>query len=156
MLSLRLNYIVIPLLAVITGSAASYFADSGRAWYGTINLPMWFPSNSVMFPVWTIILLLSAVSVLIVWNKYSKQKNFYIIIGLFILSAIISVGWNIFFFSHQQIGLAFIQSVLLISNIILLIVLIWEFCPVAASCLIPYSMWVLFSTVFTFNVWLMN
>jgi tryptophan-rich sensory protein len=105
---------------------------------------------------WTVIFILSSVAVLIVWNRYSAQKNFRLIMTLFILNALINVGWYILFFGHQQIGLAFFQAVLLVSNVVLLIVLIWKFCPLAATCLLPYSLWVVFSTILTFNVWLMN
>jgi tryptophan-rich sensory protein len=155
---IRLNYFLIPLLVVITGSAASYFAQTGRVWYKTINLPIWIwtPSNTLMVAAWAVIFILSSVAVLIVWNRYSAQKNFRLIMTLFILNAVINIGWYILFFGHQQLGLAFFQAVLLVSNVALLIVLIWKFCPLAATCLLPYSLWVIFSTIFTFNVWLMN
>ena len=155
---IRLNYFLIPLLVIITGSAASYFAQTGRLWYKTINFPIWIwtPSNTMMEIVWTVIFILSSFAVLIVWNRYSAEKNFKLIMTLFILNAVINVGWYILFFSHQQIGLAFFEAVLLVSNVTLLIVLIWKFCPLAATCLLPYSLWVIFSTILTFNVWLMN
>jgi len=156
LLNLRLNYLVIPLLAVIAASAASYFAETGRILNNSIDLPIWTPPNSFAGILVTIVFLISAVSVLIIWNRYSTQKNFKLIIGLFILSAIVNIGWNILFFDQHQLALAFFQSVFLISNIILLIVLIWRFCPLAASFLLPYSLWVLFSIILTLNVWAIN
>ncbi len=155
-LKIRLNYLLIPLLVVITGSAASYFAESGIDWYKSLNLPAWTPSTDLIKTVWTVIFVLSSASILIVWNKYSNQKHFELIIGLFILNAVLNVGWNILFFNNQQIGLAVFQALLLVSNIALLIVLIWKFCRLAACLLLPYSLWVLYSTVLSFNVWLMN
>ena len=155
-MKLRYNYFIIPLLVLITGSAASYFAQSGVTWYKTLNLPEWTPSSSVIVSVWTIIFVLSGISILIVWNRYSKQKHFGLIIGLFILNGIINVGWNIIFFSNQQIGLAFFQALLLTINVILLVVLIWRFCPLAATCLLPYSIWVIFFTLLTYYVWMLN
>jgi tryptophan-rich sensory protein len=153
---LKLNYLFIPLFVVITASAASYFADVGRAWYKTINLPQWTPSNSIMVIAWITIFILTSISILIVWNKYSSQKGFGIIISLFVLNALLNVGWNILFFTQQQIGLAFFQAILLASNVILLIALIWKFCPLAACLLFPYSIWVVFATVLTYNVWMLN
>jgi tryptophan-rich sensory protein len=141
---------------IITASAASYFAETGRAWYMTINLPDWTPSGSVMVLAWTIIFVLSSLSLLILWNKHSSEKNFGVIIALFVLNALLIVGWNILFFSHQQIGLAFFQAMLLVANLILLIFLIWRLSPLAAYLLVPYSLYVLFSTVLTFNVWMIN
>ena len=156
LLKFKPNYILIPLLVVITGSAASYFAESGRQWYKSINIPGWVILGSYTEIVWTIIFILSSISILIIWNNYSTQKNFKLIIGLFILNAIIHVGWNIFLFSNQQLGLAVFQSILMISAAVTLITLTWKCCPLAATCLLPYSVWVLFSTILTINVWMIN
>lgn len=141
---------------IITASAASYFAETGRAWYKTINLPGWTPPGSLMVLAWTIIFVLSSISLLIIWNKHSSEKNFGVVITLFVVNALLIVGWNILFFSHQQLGLAFFQAMLLIINLFFMIFFTWRFSMVAAYLLIPYSLYLLFSTVLTFEVWLMN
>ena len=153
---LKINYLLIPLFAIITASAASYFADVGMVWYKTINVPDWTPSNSLMVIAWTMIFVLSSISVLLIWNKYSSVKNFGLVISLFSLNAVLVVGWNILFFGQQLMGLAFFQAILLVADLVLLIVLIWRFCPFAAFLLLPYSLWVSFATVLTFNVWMIN
>ncbi|MCW8803576.1 MAG: tryptophan-rich sensory protein [Ignavibacteriaceae bacterium] len=156
MTRIKPNFFFIPLFVIITASAASYFADVGMAWYKTINLPSWTPSGSIMVLAWTIIFILSSLSLLIIWNKHSSEKKFGVIIALFVLNALLIVSWNILFFSHQQIGLAFFQAMLLVANLILLIILIWRVSPLAAYLLVPYSLYILFSTVLTFNVWMIN
>jgi tryptophan-rich sensory protein len=153
---LRLNYFIIPLFVIITASAASHFADSGMAWYKTIILPNYTPSNNLMVIAWITIFVFTSASILIIWNRYSNENNFSLIIGLFVMNAVINVGWNILFFTQQQIGIAFFEAILLAVNIVLLIVLIWRFCPLAACLLFPYSLWVLFATLLTFNVWILN
>jgi benzodiazapine receptor len=150
------NYFFIPLFVIITASAASYFADTGRVWYKTINLPDWTPSNSLMVIMWTIIFILTSLSILIIWNKYSSEKKFGVVISLFVLNALFIVGWNILFFSNQMMSLAFIQAVLLNLNLFFLVLLIWRFSPLAAYLLLPYSAWVIFSTALTLNVWILN
>ena len=155
-LKFRINYLLIPLFVVITASAASHFADAGLAWYKTINLPGWTFSNLFMLNIWIIIFVFTSLSILIIWNRYSKERNFSLIIALFVLNAIINVGWSILFYTQQQLGLALFESVLLVFNISLLIGLVWRFCPLAACMLFPYSVWVIFTTVLTFNVWMMN
>jgi len=155
-LKFRLNYLLIPLFVVITASAASHFADAGLAWYKTINLPGWIFSNLFMLNIWIIIFVFTSLSILIIWNRYSKERNFSLIIGLFVLNAIINVGWSILFYTQQQLGLALFESILLMFNIFLLIGLIWRFCPIAACMLFPYSVWVIFVTALTLNVWIIN
>ncbi|MGB5288396.1 MAG: TspO/MBR family protein [Ignavibacteriaceae bacterium] len=152
----KINYLLIPLFAIITASAASYFAATGRAWYQTINLPAWTPSGSIMVLAWTIIFVLSAISLLIVWNKYSSEKNFRLIVALFILNGMLIVGWNVLFFSHHLMDLAFLHAIFLIINLFLLIILIWRISATAAYLLIPYFAYLIFSTVLTFNVWMIN
>ena len=152
----RPNFFFIPLLVIITASASSYFADTGRSWYSTINLPAWTPSNSMMVIIWTVIFILTSISILIIWNKYSSEKKFKIVISLFVVNAILIVGWNILFFSHQMMGFAFIQAVLLILNLFFLVLFIWRFSRTAAYLLMPYSVWIIFSTVLTLNVWMLN
>jgi tryptophan-rich sensory protein len=155
-LKFRINYLLIPLFVVITASAASHFADAGLAWYKTINIPGWTFSNMFMLNIWIIIFVFTSLSILIIWNRYSKERNFNLIIVLFVLNAVINVGWSILFYSQQQLGLALFESVLLVFNISLLIGLIWRICPLAACMLLPYSVWVILATVLTINAWTMN
>ena len=150
------NFFFIPLLVIITASASSYFADTGRSWYRTINLPAWTPSNSVMVLIWTVIFILTSISILIIWNKYASEKNFKMVISLFVMNALLIVGWNVLFFSHQMMGFAFIQAMLLIFDLLFLVLFIWRFSRIAAYLLLPYSAWIIFSTVLTLNVWMLN
>jgi len=150
------NYFFIPLFVIITASAASYFAETGRAWYKTINLPDWTPDGSLMVLIWTIIFILITISLLIIWNKHSSEKNFGIVISLFVLNGLLVVGWNVIFFSYQQPGIAFFEAILLIASLFMLIIFIWRFSRLAAYLLIPYNIYLLFSTVLTFNVWMIN
>jgi len=155
-LKFRINYLLIPLFVVITASAASHFADTGMAWYKTINLPDWTPSNSLIVTVWTIIFVLTSFSIMIIWNKFSTEKNFNLIVSLFVVNAVLNVGWNILFFAQKEIGLAFLGAILLIFNIILIIYFIWKFSPLTASLLFPYSLWVIFSIILTLKVLSIN
>ena len=150
------NFFLIPLFAIITASAVSYFANTGSLWQKTINLPEWAPSDSVMATVLTIILVLSSFSILIIWNKYSSEKEFGVIISLFIVNALLIVGWNILFFSHQLMIFAFLQAILLMIDLLFLVLLIRRFSPLAAYLLFPYSALVTFVAALTFNVWMLN
>jgi tryptophan-rich sensory protein len=153
---LRLNYLLIPLFVLITASAASYFAETGKVWYETIQLPDWTPPGSIMVLAWAAIFILSAVSLLLFWNRNYKDKKFNLIIGQFILNAILVVSWNIIFFTYQQIAVSFFYAILLVANILFLVILIWPICRISAFLLIPYSLWVIFATLLTLNVWMIN
>ncbi len=153
---LRLNYLLIPLLVLITASAASYFAETGKPWYKTIHLPVWTPSNSIMIAAWVLIFVLLAISILLIWNRNFGEKKFRLIIWQFVLNALLVVSWNIIFFTYQQIGISFFYAIILTANILFLLILIWPISKVAAYLLIPYSIWVIFATLLTLNVWIIN
>jgi len=119
-------------------------------------MPEWAPSNSLMVTVWTTILILSSFSILIIWNKYSSEKEFGVIISLFVINAFLIIGWNVLFFSHQLMIFAFLQAVLLMIDLVFLVLLIWRFSHLAAYLLFPYSASVVYSTVLTLNVWMIN
>ncbi len=155
-LKIRINYLLIPLLVIITASAASHFSNTGLLWYKTVNLPDWISVNMFTQNVWIFILVFTSLSILIIWNKYSNQRNFKIIIILFVLNALIIVGWSILFYAHQHLGMAFFESILMVFNISLLIVLIWRICPLAACMLFPYSVWVVLTAILSINVWMIN
>ena len=155
-IKLRLNYLLIPLFVIITASAASYFADTGREWYNTIQLPDWTPSDSIMVAVRTIIFVFLAVSILLIWNRNFSDRKFKLIIWQFILSSVLVVSWNIIFFTYQQIGISFFNALILFANILFLLILIWPICRIAAYLLIPYSIWVIFAAFLTLNVWIIN
>jgi len=153
---LRLNYLLIPLFALITASAASYFADTGRQWYRTIHLPVWTPASTVMNAVWIIIFIFAAVSLLLIWNRKFNQMNFRLIIFQYIVNAVLIVSWNILFFTYRLIGVSFFLAVIIIANLLLLLMLIWPVNRLAAYLLIPYTIWVTFSTLLVLNVWMIN
>ena len=65
---MKLNYIIIPLIAFLTATIGSFFTGTGMDWYETINLPEWTPPGYIIGIVWTIIFVLTAVSALFVWK----------------------------------------------------------------------------------------
>jgi benzodiazapine receptor len=151
------NYIIIPLITVLVSVTGSYFTSSSlENWYQTINLPSWTPPGSVIGLVWTTIFILSTISALLVWNKLPHDRRFNQIIGLFLVNAVLNVGWSYLFFGQHLIGAAVIESGLLGLSVIGLIFLIWPLLRKAAILLVPYALWVSFATYLTYSVWLIN
>lgn len=151
------NYLIIPLITIITASLGSWLTNRGLAtWYQTIKLPDWTPAGSVIGTVWTMIFVLSTISALIVWNRHYKGKNFWLIIVFFLINAGLNVLWSFLFFEAHLIGLAIFEAGLLGLSVIVLIILIWPLSVWAAILLLPYAFWVSFATYLTYNVWLLN
>lgn len=153
---MKLNYFIIPLITIITSLSGSWFTNKGMDWYNKLKLPDFTPPGSVIGIVWTIIFILTTISALIVWNKFDYDNKFWLIIGLFILNAILNALWSFIFFYSGQIGPAIIEMLVLEATVIGLIVLIWPLSKLAAGLLIPYSAWVLFATYLAYSIWNLN
>ncbi|GAB4286096.1 MAG: TspO/MBR family protein [Ignavibacteriaceae bacterium] len=152
----KINFLIIPLLIIITASAGSYFAQTGMQWYNTLVLPSFTPPSYMFSIVWSLIFTLAAISLLIIWNKYSKETLFSLVIMLFFLNGLINVGWNVVFFVYHNIGFSVIVAILLAADVLLLIIFIRRFSLIASYLLYPYFIWLIFAAFLSFNVWLLN
>lgn len=153
----KLNYLIIPLITIVTALTGSWFTSVGMWWYATIRLPGWTPPGSVIGAVWTVIFLLATVSVLLVWNKIShKNPKFDLIVVGFLLNALLNIFWSDLFFYQHQIGPAVIEAAVLGLSVLGLIILIYPLSQRAAWLLAPYALWVIFATYLTFSVWRLN
>ncbi len=150
------NYIIIPLITILTAVFGGWLTSGGMKWYKTIKLPDWTPPGSFIGAVWTIIFILSTISALIAWNKTPHNYTFWWIIGTFLVNAILNVFWSYLFFNQHLIGPAIFEAALLGLSVIALIVFIWPIAYWAALLLIPYAAWVVFATYLTYAVWFLN
>ncbi len=153
---MKLNYLIIPLITFLVSVTGSRLTSGGMDWYKTIKLPAWTPPGSVIGFVWTTIFILSTISALIVWNKFSRNKRFAWIIGLFLINAGLNVLWSFLFFNQHLIGWSVIEAGLLGLSVIGLIILIGPISRLAAWLLAPYAAWVSFATYLTYIIWTLN
>lgn len=153
---MKLNYIIIPLIAILTSTVGGYFTGLGMDWYDTLARPDFTPPGSFIGMVWTIIYILSTISALIVWNKFRRDRSFWWIIGLFIVNAILNAAWTLIWFANQSFLGGFIEMIILEATVIALIVLIWPKSRLASLLLFPYAGWVAFATYLAYVIWQYN
>jgi len=150
------NYMLIPLVVVAVSVLGGLLTSKGMDWYKTISLPSWTPPGSIIGTVWTIIFILSAISALIVWNKAPHGTRFKWVAAIFIVNAVLNVGWSLLFFNLHLLGASVLEAGILGVSVVALIILIWPYSRSAASLLIPYAAWVSFATYLTYAVWILN
>ncbi len=153
---MKLNYFIIPLIVISVSAIGSYITSGGMEWYATIQLPEWTPAGSIIGAVWTFIFILTAISIIIVWNKSVRDDRFYFILSMFITNAILNIGWSLIFFGMHWIAVSFFEAVILGLTVIVLIFLIYPVNRIASFLLIPYALWVSFASYLTYNVWMLN
>ena len=151
------NYVIIPLVTVLTAVIGSRFTSSGLgSWYSTLNLPPWTPSGSIIGLVWTTIFTFSAASALLLWNTPSAKAKLPLLAGIFLLNAVLNALWSYLFFSRHLVGAAVFEALLLDVTVIALAILAWPFSRLASVLLMPYAAWVAFAAHLTYNVWKLN
>ncbi|MFB6225928.1 MAG: TspO/MBR family protein [Candidatus Paceibacteria bacterium] len=152
------NYLTIPGITLTVSVLGNFFTSAGieSGWYDSIATPSWTPNGSVIGLVWTVIFILTTISALIIWNRYSDSKNFSYIIGLFIVNAFLNFTWSFLFFTVHFIGAAFIDAFLIAVSVAALIYLIWPRSKIAALLLAPYFLWVGFATYLNYIILVLN
>ncbi len=152
----KLNYIIIPLIAIFVSVFGGKLVDAGMDWYKTIKLPSLAPAGSIIGIVWTVIFILCTIAALIIWNKFSRGSRFNLIIAIFLINAFLNVFWNFLFFANQWLLIGIIEMIVLEITTLVLIFLIWQQSKIVGTLLIPYALWVPFATYLAIQIFLLN
>ncbi len=124
------NYIIIPLIAIII-ALLGIFADS----------PDWQFS---LF--WTIVCATTALAAAIIWNRFQRNKRFWVIMLLFVTNALLMISW-IYLIKIPFVGLSLINIIGIELLAIAQIILIWQRSFLVSLLLIPellggiYALW---------------
>lgn len=148
-----IGLIVWILICFIPAIIGSQFGPG--EWYQTLTKPEWNPPNWIFGPVWTLLYLLMGISVWIIWKDYGL-KTAAIPIGFFVAQLILNALWSWFFFGLENVGLAFIDIVVLWTFILITLIMFWKLNTWSGVLLVPYIAWVSFATVLNYNIWQLN
>lgn len=156
---MRNNFVSLIVFLVICFAVAGLgsFATTPniQTWYVTLNKPSWNPPNWLFGPVWTLLYAMMAVAVWLVWKGAGWQAGRTALL-LFALQLLLNLAWSFIFFNFHQIGLAFLEIVVLWIAIVATIVSFASVSKVAAALLIPYLLWVSFASFLNFTIWRLN
>jgi translocator protein len=153
---MKFNYILIPIVVFLTAFIGSTLTDPNSTWYKTLKLPSFAPPGYVIGIVWTVIFILCAISAIILWNKLPHNTLFWWLIGIFIVNAVLNIGWSYLFFNQHQIFASIIEMIILEASTIAIIILAWPLSRLAAGLLLPYAAWVAFATFLAMNIYNLN
>jgi tryptophan-rich sensory protein len=126
------------------------------SWYVTVQKPVFSPPNEVFAPVWTILYLLMAVALYLVWHKRENGVRDNLALQLFAVQLTLNVFWSVVFFGLHSIGGGLIVICLLGMTLLATIRRFGSISRFAAACLIPYFLWLSFATVLNFAIWRLN
>ena len=130
--------------------------DSITNWYAQLQKPNFTPPDWVFGPAWTILYLLMAISVFLVWNKgldYPKVKQ---ALGLFLLQLALNGIWTPLFFGFHLIMAAFIEIILLWLAILATLLAFKRISYRASMLLLPYLIWVGYAAILNGSICYLN
>ena len=124
-------------------------------WYAALEKPFFNPPNWVFGPVWTLLYILMAVSLYLVWTttlKISKRRAFVLFGSQLMLNAL----WSIVFFGLHLPLLAVVVIAALVVLVFLTMREFSRFSMTARNLLIPYFAWICFATTLNIGVAILN
>ena len=149
-------FFFISLCLIFGNGLGSYFTFiSVETWYQTLNKPSFNPPDWVFGPVWTTLYILMGISIWLIWKK-ELSKNRTIGIRIFWLQLFFNVFWTYLFFGIQRIDLGLLEIIFLIFLICINIIYFYKINKIASYLLIPYLFWVLYASLLTYNIWILN
>jgi len=149
-------FFFISLCLIFGNGLGGYFTFiSVETWYQTLNKPSFNPPDWVFGPVWTTLYILMGISVWLVWKRKPSADRT-IGIRIFWVQLFFNILWTYIFFGIQKIGLSFLEIIFLIFLIFSNIIYFLKIDKIAGYLLIPYLIWVLYASLLTYNIWVLN
>jgi tryptophan-rich sensory protein len=127
-----------------------------KTWYINLNRTGFVPPDWLFAPIWTILFCLMAVSLYIIWSGRGKKKARAQAIQLFSCQLMANVIWSGIFFGLHNIGLAFIEIIILLILITYCMFVFYRLNKIAGWLMFPYFLWVSFAITLNFSLWLAN
>lgn len=143
---------VIVFAASLFGSF--FTSKSVSTWYSTIIKPSFNPPNYLFGPVWTLLFILMAIALYMVWVDKSKEK--YVAMKWFSVQLTLNVLWSALFFGLRAPLLALIEIIILEASIIWTTIKFWKINPNTSYLMLPYILWVGFATILNLAIVLLN
>ena len=130
--------------------------ESVLTWYPKLNKPEWTPPNGAFAPVWTILYLLMAYGMWLVWKTDAPQVLKNRAYWFFSLQLLLNLFWSYFFFSLQNPLVALLDIFLLGAMIVGMIWSFFRVNPMAGFLQIPYFFWVSYAMALNAAIWHLN
>src|SRR3989344_1158793 len=126
-------------LAGLIGSA--YTAPAIQTWYSSLQKTALNPPDWIFAPVWSVLYLLMAISLFLVWRLGLKRPGVRRAIGIFIFQLVLNVAWSFIFFGLKIPSLALAEIIILWLFIIWTMFAFVKISRPAGLLLLPYFFW---------------
>lgn len=156
-LSNNWKFAICILICQATGIVSGLLTNTqNNIWFNTIIKPSWNPPGYLFGPVWTILYLMMAISLWIIWKSNAQETEKFNACLIFAMQLFLNFWWTILFFKFQSPLCAFVEILFMIC---LIVITIYKFSAIskkAAWLLVPYISWVCFATILNYKLWVLN
>ena len=148
-LSLLILLLVTFIAPVIGSYVTSVFKEP---WYSEIIQPSFNPPSWVFPPVWSTLYVMMSIAIWRVWIAFFNSR----ILKLYFFHLFFNCIWSIIFFGFHQIGLAFINIIVILFFIIILMKEYLKIDKLSFYLMIPYFLWSSFALVLNASILFLN
>ena len=148
-LSLLILLLVTFIAPLIGGYITSVFKEP---WYSEIIQPSFNPPSWVFPPVWSTLYVMMSIAIWRVWTVFFNSR----ILKLYFFHLFFNCIWSIIFFGFHQIGLAFINIIVILFFIIILMREYLKVDKLSFYLMIPYFLWSSFALVLNASILFLN
>lgn len=149
------NYLelIFPSAILIIGSGIGrVFNASTTDWYTALAKPAITPPGWIFGPVWTLLYISIGILLARLWRHKDENK---LAIAILITNLAFNFLWTPLFFYFNNIGLALIDSCLILCSIIFLMITLKNKSGLVVLTL-PYFCWVSFATLLNLLIYIKN
>lgn len=145
------------IVALVITFGAGYIGSRFPAdeWHAALSKPSWNPPNWLFGPVWSVLYLLMAISVWLVWREKGTSGAI-LPLGIFLLQLILNAAWSWLFFGLHKPMWAFAEIIALWLAILVNVILFWRINTIGGMLLVPYLAWVTFAAFLNYTLWRLN
>lgn len=138
------------IAVAVTGSIFTYI---GQQWYGTLDKPSQWPPN-YLFPIaWSVIYLLTFVTLCNVANKNEGQKAVFVTAAV---NGVLNVVWCLTFFTLRQIFPALAVILVNLTASVLLVLQVRRNGKLWFYVMLIYPVWITLATALNGAIWILN
>ena len=143
------------LAAVIVAVAGGVLTETGP-WYRALRKPAWKPPDWAFGPVWTVILVLAAISAALAWEAATEPGARAAVLTVLVVNSVLNIAWSGIFFKMKRPDWALAEVVIFWLSIVALIVVLGGQSALAGWLMVPYLAWVSVATFLNYRIVRMN
>ena len=129
--------------------------ESVLTWYPTLKKPAWTPPAYLFGPIWSVLYLLMAIAMWLVWITETNlsKTSAYLLFGI---GLVLNLFWVFSFFKMQNPLVALFGLVALDFIVLTTIFYFFRLNRLASLLLVPYLLWIAFATTLNGAIVVLN